>query len=136
MSTASVSIWRRPWAEEGDFDPFSAFFDLVAQDPVVSQVKLIAEPWDVGRMDSYDIGRFPPLWSEWNGRFRDTVRDWWRSHDGLLRDFASRLCASADIYGGPTRGAGPARRSTSSPSTTASPSPIWCPTTQAQRGQR
>ena len=44
-----------------------------------------------GRMDSYDIGRFPPLWSEWNGRFRDTVRDWWRSHDGLLPDFATRL---------------------------------------------
>jgi glycogen operon protein len=93
--------------EDGDFDPFSAFFDTVGQDPVVSQVKLIAEPWDVGRMDSYDIGRFPPLWSEWNGRFRDTVRDWWRSHDGLLPDFASRLCGSADIYDRPDEGRRP-----------------------------
>ena len=80
------------------FDPFSAFFDVVGQDPVVSQVKLIAEPWDVGRYDSYGVGRFPPLWSEWNGRYRDTTRDWWRSHSGLLPDFASRLCGSADIY--------------------------------------
>jgi glycogen operon protein len=93
--------------EDGDFDPFSAFFDVVGQDPVVSQVKLIAEPWDVGRMDSYDIGRFPPLWSEWNGRFRDTVRDWWRSHDGLLPDFAARLCGSADIYDRPDEGRRP-----------------------------
>ena len=93
--------------EDGDFDPFSAFFDVVGQDPVVSQVKLIAEPWDVGRMDSYDIGRFPPLWSEWNGRFRDTVRDWWRSHDGLLPDFATRLCGSADIYDRPDEGRRP-----------------------------
>jgi isoamylase len=85
--------------QEGDFDPFSAFFDLVAQDPVISKVKLFAEPWDVGRMDSYDVGRFPPLWSEWNGRFRDTTRDFWRSHDGLLPDFASRVCGSADIFG-------------------------------------
>src|ERR1700754_2429934 len=93
--------------EHGDFDPFSAFFDVVGQDPVVSQVKLIAEPWDVGRMDSYDIGRFPPLWSEWNGRFRDTVRDWWRSHDRLLPDFAARLCGSADIYDRPDEGRRP-----------------------------
>jgi glycogen operon protein len=93
--------------EDGDFDPFSTFFDTVGQDPVVSQVKLIAEPWDVGRMDSYDIGRFPPLWSEWNGRFRDTVRDWWRSHDGLLPDFATRLCGSADIYDRPDEGRRP-----------------------------
>jgi isoamylase len=93
--------------ERGDFDPFSAFFDVVGQDPVVSQVKLIAEPWDVGRMDSYDIGRFPPLWSEWNGRFRDTVRDWWRSRDGLLPEFATRLCGSADIYDRPDEGRRP-----------------------------
>jgi glycogen operon protein len=92
---------------DGDFDPFSAFFDVVSQDPVISQVKLIAEPWDVGRMDSYDIGRFPPLWSEWNGRFRDTMRDWWRSHDGLLGDFATRLCGSADIYDRPDEGRRP-----------------------------
>jgi isoamylase len=93
--------------QEGDFDPFSAFFDLVAQDPVISEVKLIAEPWDVGRFDSYDVGRFPPLWSEWNGRFRDTMRDFWRSHDGLLGDFASRVCGSADIYGGREEGRRP-----------------------------
>jgi isoamylase len=92
---------------DGAFDPFSAFFDMVSQDPVISQVKLIAEPWDVGRMDSYDIGRFPPLWSEWNGRFRDTVRDWWRSHDGVLGDFATRLCGSADIYDRPDEGRRP-----------------------------
>src|SRR5271168_4075856 len=93
--------------QEGEFDPFSAFFDVVGQDPVVSQVRLIAEPWDVGRFDSYDIGRFPPLWSEWNGRYRDTVRDWLRSHDGQLPDFASRLCGSADIYDRPDEGRRP-----------------------------
>ncbi len=93
--------------QEGDFDPFSAFFDLVAQDPLISQAKLIAEPWDVGRLDSYDVGRFPPLWSEWNGRFRDTTRDWWRSHDRMLGDFASRLCGSADIYSGRGEGRRP-----------------------------
>ncbi|MDT5066691.1 MAG: isoamylase [Mycobacterium sp.] len=93
--------------EDGAFDPFSAFFDVVGQDPVVSQVKLIAEPWDVGRMDSYDIGRFPPLWSEWNGRYRDTMRDWWASRDGLLQDFATRLCGSADIYDRPDEGRRP-----------------------------
>jgi isoamylase len=93
--------------EDGEFDPFSAFFDVVGQDPVVSRVKLIAEPWDVGRFDSYDIGRFPALWSEWNGRYRDTVRDWWRSHDGLLPDFATRLCGSADLYDHPDEGRRP-----------------------------
>jgi isoamylase len=85
--------------EFGPFDPFAAFFDLVAQDPVISAAKLIAEPWDVGQVDSYEVGRFPPLWSEWNGRFRDTLRDWWRSEDGRLAEFASRLCGSSDIYG-------------------------------------
>ena len=71
--------------EQGGFDRLAAFFDLVSQDPVVSQAKLIAEPWDVGQSDSYDIGRFPPLWREWNGRYRDTMRDFWRSHDGPAR---------------------------------------------------
>ncbi|HVQ48511.1 MAG TPA: glycogen debranching protein GlgX [Mycobacterium sp.] len=92
---------------DGAFDPFSAFFDVVTQDPVISRVKLIAEPWDVGSVDSYDIGRFPPLWSEWNGRFRDTARDWWRSHEGMLGDFAARLCGSADIYDRPDEGRRP-----------------------------
>jgi glycogen operon protein len=84
--------------QTGGFDQLSAFFDLVSQDPVVSRAKLIAEPWDVGRMDSYDLGRFPPLWSEWNGRYRDVMRDFWRSHDGLLGEFAARFAGSADLY--------------------------------------
>ena len=89
--------------QDGAFDASSAFFDLVSQDPVVSRVKLIAEPWDVGQGDSYDIGRFPALWSEWNGRYRDTMRDFWRGRDGLLGEFATRWCGSADLYGGPRR---------------------------------
>jgi isoamylase len=72
---------------------------VVTQDPVVSQVKLIAEPWDVGQPDSYDVGRFPPEWSEWNGRYRDTVRDFWRSQDGLLGRVATRVSGSPDLYG-------------------------------------
>jgi glycogen operon protein len=84
--------------QEGGFDKLSAFFDLMSQDPVVSRAKLIAEPWDVGRADSYDLGRFPPLWSEWNGRYRDVVRDFWRSRDGLLGEFAARLSGSSDLY--------------------------------------
>ena len=84
--------------QDGGFDALSAFFDLVAQDPVVSRAKLIAEPWDVGRADSYDLGRFPPLWSEWNGRYRDVMRDFWRSHDGLIGEFAARFAGSSDLY--------------------------------------
>ncbi len=84
--------------QEGGFDQVSAFFDLVSQDPVVSQAKLIAEPWDVGQTDSYDLGRFPPLWREWNGKYRDTMRDFWRSHGGLLGDFANRFTGSSDLY--------------------------------------
>src|SRR5205085_4107214 len=82
-----------------EVDRLSAFFDLVSQDPVVSRVKLIAEPWDVGQADSYDLGRFPPGWREWNGRYRDTMRDFWRSHPVGLREFATRFCGSADMYG-------------------------------------
>jgi isoamylase len=89
--------------QEGGFAQVSAFFDLVAQDPVVSQVKLIAEPWDVGQADSYDLGRFPPLWREWNGRYRDSMRDFWRSHPVGLREFATRFCGSADLYAGARR---------------------------------
>jgi len=85
--------------DTGSFDRLSAFFDLVAQDPVVSRVKLIAEPWDVGQSDSYDLGRFPALWSEWNGRYRDTVRDFWKGTDGSLPQLATRLAGSADLYG-------------------------------------
>lgn len=75
----------------------SAFFDLIQQDPVVSQVKLIAEPWDVGD-GGYQVGGFPPLWSEWNGKYRDTVRDFWRGEFSSLPQFASRLAGSADLY--------------------------------------
>src|SRR6478752_4891485 len=86
--------------QSGGFDRVSAFLDLVSQDPVVSRSKLIAEPWDVGQADSYDVGNFPPLWREWNGKYRDTMRDFWRSHGGLLGEFATRLTGSADLYGG------------------------------------
>jgi isoamylase len=84
--------------QDGGFDRTAAFFDLVSQDPVVSRAKLIAEPWDVGQMDSYDLGRFPPLWSEWNGRYRDTMRDFWRSHPVGLGEFATRFAGSSDLY--------------------------------------
>jgi len=89
--------------QDGGFDQVSAFFDLVAQDPVVSQAKLIAEPWDVGQMDSYDLGRFPPLWREWNGKYRDTMRDFWRSHPVGIGEFATRFAGSSDLYGGSGR---------------------------------
>jgi glycogen operon protein len=80
-----------------DVDRLSAFFDLIQQDPVVSQVKLIAEPWDVGE-GGYQVGNFPPQWSEWNGRYRDCVRDMWRPHGGRLGEFAARLTGSSDLY--------------------------------------
>ena len=81
-----------------DFDTHSAFLEAVGQDPVLAEVKLIAEPWDIGS-GGYEIGDFPPGWSEWNGRYRDTVRDFWRSADSTLGDFATRLTGSADLYG-------------------------------------
>jgi isoamylase len=80
-----------------DVDRLSAFFDIIHQDPVISQVKLIAEPWDVGE-GGYQVGRFPPGWAEWNGRYRDTVRDYWRGAGGKLAEFASRLMGSSDLY--------------------------------------
>jgi len=80
-----------------DVDRLSTFFDLVQQDPVVSQVKLIAEPWDVGE-GGYQVGNFPPLWTEWNGKYRDTVRDYWRGQPATLPEFASRLTGSSDLY--------------------------------------
>src|SRR6266567_1289114 len=80
-----------------DVDRLSAFFDLVQQDPLVSQVKLIAEPWDVGE-GGYQVGRFPPLWTEWNGKYRDTMRDYWRGQPGCLPELASRLTGSSDLY--------------------------------------
>jgi glycogen operon protein len=80
-----------------EVDRLSAFFDLVQQDPIVSQVKLIAEPWDIGE-GGYQVGNFPPLWTEWNGRYRDTVRGFWRGAEWTLPEFASRLTGSADLY--------------------------------------
>ncbi len=80
-----------------DVDRLSAFFDVIQQDPVISQVKLIAEPWDVGE-GGYQVGNFPPLWSEWNGKYRDTVRDYWRGEDQTLGDFANRFTGSSDLY--------------------------------------
>jgi isoamylase len=80
-----------------DVDRLSVFFDLVQQDPVISQVKLIAEPWDVGP-GGYQVGNFPPLWTEWNGKYRDTVRDFWRGEPGTLGEFASRITGSSDLY--------------------------------------
>lgn len=79
-----------------DFDPHSAFLEATGQDPVLSHVKLIAEPWDIG---AYDVGQFPAGWSEWNGKYRDTVRDFWRSTAGTLPDFATRISGSRDLYG-------------------------------------
>jgi glycogen operon protein len=81
-----------------DFDPHGAFLEAIGQDPVLGEVKLIAEPWDVGS-GGYEVGDFPPGWSEWNGRYRDTVRDFWRSEDGTLADFVTRLTGSSDLYG-------------------------------------
>ena len=80
-----------------EVDRLAAFFDLVNQDPVVSQVKLIAEPWDVGD-GGYQVGGFPPLWTEWNGKYRDTVRDFWRGEPASLGEFASRFTGSSDLY--------------------------------------
>lgn len=80
-----------------EVDRLSAFFDIVHQDPVISQVKLIAEPWDLGD-GGYQVGGFPSLWTEWNGRYRDTVRDFWRGEPATLPEFASRLTGSSDLY--------------------------------------
>ncbi len=80
-----------------EVDRLATFFELVQQDPVVSQVKLIAEPWDIGP-GGYQVGNFPPQWTEWNGKYRDTVRDFWRGEPQALGEFASRLTGSADLY--------------------------------------
>jgi len=85
-----------------DVDRLSSFFDLVQQDPTLRQVKLIAEPWDVGQ-GGYQVGNFPPLWSEWNGKYRDAVRDYWRGEDRALAEMAYRLTGSSDLYSGEGR---------------------------------
>ena len=80
-----------------DVDKLSTFFDLVQQDPIVSQAKLIAEPWDLGE-GGYQVGNFPSLWTEWNGKYRDTTRDYWRGEHATLPEFASRFTGSSDLY--------------------------------------
>ena len=80
-----------------DVDRLSAFFDIINQDPVISQVKLIAEPWDVGE-GGYQVGKFPALWAEWNGRYRDVVRRYWKGDDGQLAELGYRLTGSSDLY--------------------------------------
>src|SRR5258707_928749 len=80
-----------------EVDRLGAFFDIIHQDPTLSQVKLIAEPWDLGE-GGYQVGNFPVLWSEWNGRYRDCVRDYWRGSERGTAEFASRLTGSSDIY--------------------------------------
>src|SRR6187402_2684209 len=85
-----------------DVDRLGSFFDLIQQDPVINRVKLIAEPWDVGE-GGYQVGNFPPLWSEWNGKYRDSVRDFWRGTDQTLAEFGSRFTGSADLYQGTAR---------------------------------
>jgi isoamylase len=97
--------------EDGGFDQYASFFDLIAQDPVVSAAKLIAEPWDVGQMDSYDLGQFPAQWREWNGKYRDYMRDFWRSENVGVAEFATRFAGSSDLYAG---NAGSRRKPTSS----------------------
>jgi isoamylase len=83
--------------EDDGFDPRGGFLDIVRQDPVLAQVKLIAEPWDLGE-GGYQVGRFPAGWSEWNGRYRDTMRSYWRGDGGVIGEVASRLSGSSDLY--------------------------------------
>lgn len=81
-----------------DVDRLSAFFDIIHQDPVLSQVKLIAEPWDLGE-GGYQVGNFPPGWAEWNGKYRDSIRRYWKGDGGLLGEIANRWSGSSDLYG-------------------------------------
>ena len=80
-----------------DVDRLSAFFDIIHQDPILSRVKLIAEPWDVGD-GGYQVGNFPVLWTEWNGKYRDAVRRYWKGDDALAADLGFRLTGSSDLY--------------------------------------
>lgn len=85
-----------------DVDRLGSFFDIIHQDPLISQVKLIAEPWDVGD-GGYQVGKFPPGWAEWNGKYRDCMRDYWRGSDSMLAEFANRFTGSSDLYAGDGR---------------------------------
>jgi glycogen operon protein len=80
-----------------EVDRLGSFFDIIHQDPVISQVKLIAEPWDIGE-GGYQVGKFPPGWAEWNGKYRDCIRDYWRGADSMLGEFAERFTGSPDLY--------------------------------------
>ncbi|QIF02315.1 glycogen debranching protein GlgX [Roseimicrobium sp. ORNL1] len=88
-STLARDVW--------EVDRLGSFFDIIHQDPVLSQVKLIAEPWDLGP-NGYQVGNFPVLWTEWNGKYRDCVRRFWKGHGGTVGEFASRLSGSSDLY--------------------------------------
>ncbi len=114
--------------EPEGFDQRGGFFDAVTQDPVLSKVKLVGEPWDIGP-GGYQVGGFPPGWAEWNDKYRDTVRDYWLDTDGTAPDFAARFFGSGDLYD--LRGRRPWRASTSSPLTMASPSTTSSPTTRS-----
>ena len=116
-----------------DVQRLSAFFDIMQQDPVISQVKLIAEPWDLGE-GGYQVGNFPPGWSEWNGKYRDCLRDFWRGQDRVLSEFAYRLTGSSDLYADNSRN--PFAASTSSRRTTASAARPGLLQRKAQPGQR
>jgi glycogen operon protein len=89
--------------ESGGFDAGGGFLDVIGQDPVLANVKLIAEPWDIG-LGGYQVGQFPPGWSEWNDQYRDTMRAYWKGDGGLIGDFAQRLTGSSDLYGPKSRG--------------------------------
>ena len=93
-----------------EVDRLSAFFDLIHQDPLISQIKLIAEPWDLGS-GGYQVGNFPVLWSEWNGRYRDSVRDYWRQQNTSIGELAHRLTGSSDRTRPRAGGRGPASTS-------------------------
>ena len=105
-----------------DVSRLSSFFDTIHQDPTLAEVKLIAEPWDVGE-GGYQVGQFPVLWAEWNGKYRDTVRRFWKGDAGQLSDFAYRLTGSSDLY--QFDGGSLTRASTSLPHTTASHFATW-----------
>ena len=97
-STASVSISRPRWggATRG-FDPHAPLIEAIGQDPVLREAKLIAEPWDIGP-GGYQLGRFPPAWGEWNDRYRDAARRYWRGDAGMRGEIATRIAGSRDIF--------------------------------------
>ena len=97
MWTGFVSTLPAAYEELYEVDKLGAFFDIIHQDPVLADVKLIAEPWDLGS-GGYQVGNFPSQWSEWNGRYRDNIRSFWKGDGGTLPEFATRLCGSADLY--------------------------------------